>query len=208
MTLRTTMKIKVNTVSWKKAVSQTLSLVNKKSGNPNETAVGIRISEGVVELVTVDNGNHNSTIVFKDILSIEEDDTEYYIQFSSLDKLNKVNVDEKELEIRIEEGKLVYAVDKLGEISESLYHNQQPFKGLLFNVEEYDLISEGNSNLIKALKSALKNITDKDINFTLAKEKSYINGGLGLSSEIKIEFETEVEANPGLTTTGRQLPHH
>lgn len=198
------MKIIVNSSLWKKAVSQALSLVGKKSGNPNESCVGINlvpcINTSIVELWVLEAGVHTTKIVIPECTIIYESREPVYIQASSLEKLNKANIDSTELTILVEKNKLVYSVEKLGAISEPLYHNQNPFKGMDLGADDYILISEGNTSLVNILKSGLKFFVDKDINIILKRENSYITSGISLSADVKYVFNSNLEEEVEFST--------
>ena len=202
------MKIKVNSQVWKKAITQALNLVGKNSGNPNESCVGIHvvpcINGDYVELRVVEAGVHMTKITVPNC-EVSSGSNTIYVQYSSLDKLNK-NLDTGSLEIIFEHNKIIYSLDNLGAISEPIFHNQDPFKGMLLEEEEYTLI-EDKDILLKIFQSKIKPIVDykeeglskkSRVGVSLNKENSYIFGQVSLSGYISYKFKCNTITDFGI----------
>lgn len=175
------MKIVINSTVWKKAVATALSLVGKNSGNPNESCVGIIAEEGVVKLFTLEAGIHSTIIKLNSDEYTLEGENEVYIQHSSLDRLNKT-LESGTLSITIKDNQLLYSLDNLGSINEPLFHNQDPFKGMILMEEEYIKLDSPNS-LLNVLINKIKPITDYKDSIT---KKSKI--GVFLDGEDSVVF--------------------
>lgn len=197
------MKIKVNTSAWKDAVKKALSLVGSTSGDPNESCIGISITEGNSYFLVLENGAHNTYIKLNDI-EIEEEGG-CFIQYNSLSNLSKLEINPKEFTVTLQDNKLVYSVEKLGAVSEPIYHNQNPFNGKLFSSEQYTLLEEGNTPLINLLKNGVKvyvdttgaNKTPAFIDVLLNGDKSIISGFLSDSEASSLMYSFKSDNKTG-----------
>lgn len=181
------MKIKVNTATWKKALKKALSLVGNASGNPKENCIGIIIQEDNSYLEVLESGVHNTIIKLKDIVIEEEGFC--YLQYNSLKSLDSQTITLKEFEISLNNNNLIYSVEEFGAISEPIFHDQDPFQGMKFDQNNFELLEEGSTPLVKLLNTGVKSFSDTTedktktvVNIILDEENSIMSGVISNST--------------------------
>lgn len=136
------MKVKIQINLYKQLVSRICSLVNKETANSKEKNIKLEVTDKWIKVTAVQNSVLKGTF---SLLITELDQIEpgvVYVNAEAFSKITSSLPNEPYVIISLNRKKeLVYKVPSYGSISESIYNDQDPFKGIQFYENRFNLLS-------------------------------------------------------------------
>lgn len=161
-------------------------LISGSTASPVQRCIQIKTQTDTVLLKAIIPNSHEVEVL---IPAVVQEEGECFIDGHILSNMMSP-IKDSPIQVKAEEGQLHIIVDRLGTISEGLFHNQNPFENLTSTDEDTTELPEIYPHLLKIAQSVEKG---SSILINGAEGKLNLVGGISVSNYISFGMNSDLE---------------
>lgn len=197
------MKVKIQINPYKQLISKICSLVNEQSANPKEQNIelevvkklgledGSEIKKNFIKVTAVQNSVLKGTFSIPITESDPLEEGVVYLNAKALSKMTSSLPNEPYVIISLNKKKeLVYKVASYGSVSESIYNDQDPFRGIQFYENKFSPLIK-SINLSEGISALSKCTASPQAWFVVEGNTLQLYGQFSQSGFVKYSYQLE-----------------